>query len=86
MVVTIEDNGVVGGVGAAVAGALSAAGSTVPARSLGIPQRFLEHATRAQTLDAIGLTAQQIGHQVIGWMTASDPEVDVAAALDETAE
>ncbi len=86
LVVTIEDNGVVGGVGAAVAGALSAAGCTVPARALGIPQRFLDHASRAQTLDEVGLTAQQIGHQVIGWMTAASESIDVTAALDETAE
>ena len=86
LVVTIEDNGVVGGVGAAVAGALSAAGCTVPARALGIPQRFLDHASRAQTLDEVGLTAQQIGHQVNGWMTAASESIDVTAALDETAE
>jgi len=58
----------------------------VPVRSLGIPQRFLDHASRAQTLDEVGLTAQQIGHQVIGWMTAASEAIDVTAALDETAE
>ncbi len=86
LVVTIEDNGVVGGVGSAIAGALSAAGCSVPVRSLGIPQRFLDHASRAQTLNEIGLTAQQIGHQVIGWMTAASESLDVTVALDETAE
>ncbi len=73
LVVTIEDNGVVGGVGAAVAGELRAAGLDVPVRTIGIPQRFLDHGTRAQLLEKTGLTAQQIGHQVIGWMAASEP-------------
>jgi 1-deoxy-D-xylulose-5-phosphate synthase len=86
LVVTIEDNGVIGGVGAAVAGALSEAGCTVPVRSLGVPQRFLEHASRAQTLEAVGLTAQQIGHRVIGWMTWSTEAIDVTAVVDEAAD
>ena len=63
----------VGGVGAAVAGELRAAGLDVPVRTIGIPQRFLDHGTRAQLLEKTGLTAQQIGHQVIGWMAASEP-------------
>ena len=64
---------------------LSAAGCTVPARALGILQRFLDHASRAQTLDEVGLTAQQIGHQVIGWMTAALNR-STTAALDERLE
>jgi 1-deoxy-D-xylulose-5-phosphate synthase len=71
LVVTIEDNGVVGGVGAAVAQALRDAGVDVPVRTIGIPQRFLDHGSRNQLLEEIGLTAQQIGHQVIGWVAAS---------------
>ena len=35
-------------------------------------------------LDALRI--QQIGHQVIGWMTAASEAIDVTAALDETAE
>jgi 1-deoxy-D-xylulose-5-phosphate synthase len=71
LVVTIEDNGVVGGVGAAVAQSLRDAGVDVPVRTIGIPQRFLDHGSRGQLLEEIGLTAQQIGHQVIGWVAAS---------------
>lgn len=73
LVVTIEDNGVVGGVGAAVAQHLRESGCDVPIRTIGIPQRFLDHGTRAQLLEEVGLTAQQIGHQVIGWIAASEP-------------
>jgi 1-deoxy-D-xylulose-5-phosphate synthase len=73
LVVTLEDNGVVGGVGAAVAGRLREVGCDVPVRTIGIPQRFLAHGSRAQLLEEVGLTAQQIGHQVIGWVAASEP-------------
>jgi 1-deoxy-D-xylulose-5-phosphate synthase len=86
LVVTIEDNGVVGGVGAAVAGRLREDGCDTPVRTIGIPQRFLDHGTRAQVLTEVGLTAQQIGHQVIGWISAASDGVDVQARLNETAE
>ncbi|HQR80873.1 MAG TPA: 1-deoxy-D-xylulose-5-phosphate synthase [Actinomycetota bacterium] len=75
LVVTIEDNGVVGGTGAALAGRLRETGCSVPVRTIGIPQEFLDQGTRAQVLTRAGLTAQQIGHQVIGWIAASDDQV-----------
>jgi 1-deoxy-D-xylulose-5-phosphate synthase len=59
-VVTIEDNGRVGGVGAAVSQALQDAGVTVPVRVLGIPQEFLHHAKRPAILDRIGLTPEGV--------------------------
>ncbi|MGW4895455.1 1-deoxy-D-xylulose-5-phosphate synthase [Kitasatospora sp. NPDC004240] len=63
-VVTIEDNGRVGGVGAAVAQALRDAGVDVPVRDFGIPQEFLDHASRPEILAEIGLTAADIARQV----------------------
>ena len=56
LVVTIEDNGIVGGVGASVLQALNAAGVTTPVQIHGIPQEFLGHAKRAVILERIGLT------------------------------
>jgi len=86
LVVTIEDNGVVGGVGAAVAGRLRDADCATEVRTIGIPQRFLDQGSRAQVLADAGLTAQQVGHQVIGWITAKSPMLDVPTGLDEKAE
>ena len=48
VVVTVEDNCRVGGVGSAVAQALRDAGVDVPLRDFGIPPRFLDHASRAE--------------------------------------
>jgi 1-deoxy-D-xylulose-5-phosphate synthase len=56
LVVTIEDNGIVGGVGTAVLQALNVAGVTTPVQIHGIPQEFLGHAKRAVILERIGLT------------------------------
>ncbi|GJF35095.1 1-deoxy-D-xylulose-5-phosphate synthase 1 [Kitasatospora sp. NE20-6] len=60
LVATVEDNGRSGGAGAAIAQALSDAGARTPARTFGIPQRFLEHGSRASLLAASGLTADRI--------------------------
>jgi 1-deoxy-D-xylulose-5-phosphate synthase len=59
-VVTVEDNGRVGGVGAAISQALQDSGVTLPIRVLGIPQEFLDHGKRAAILERIGLSAQGV--------------------------
>ncbi|MEZ5186096.1 MAG: 1-deoxy-D-xylulose-5-phosphate synthase [Candidatus Nanopelagicales bacterium] len=84
LVVTIEDNGVVGGVGSAVAGTLRESGCRSDVRSIGIPQEFLQHASRAEVLEQIGLTAQHIGHRVIGWISAASDQLDVQRLGDTT--
>jgi 1-deoxy-D-xylulose-5-phosphate synthase len=70
LVVTLEDNGVRGGVGSAVSAALRAADIDVPCRDIGVPQRFLDHAARAEVLAESGLTEQHIARQVTGWVAA----------------
>jgi len=64
VVVTVEDNGRVGGVGATIAQALRDAGVDVPLRDFGIPQEFLDHASRAEILEQIGLTGPAIAERV----------------------
>jgi 1-deoxy-D-xylulose-5-phosphate synthase len=56
LVAVVEDNGLAGGVGDAVARTLREHGVTTPVRTLGIAQRFIDHATRSQILDDLGLT------------------------------
>ena len=56
LVVTVEDNGVHGGIGSSVSAALRHAEIDVPCRDLGVPQVFQEHASRGEVLAAVGLT------------------------------
>ncbi|MGW4384779.1 1-deoxy-D-xylulose-5-phosphate synthase [Kitasatospora sp. NPDC004531] len=63
MVVTVEDNGRAGGVGAALAQAMRDAGVDTPLRDLGIPQEFLAHASRGEILEEIGLTGTGVAAQ-----------------------
>ena len=72
LALTVEDNGRVGGVGALVSQALRDADVDVPTRDVGIPQRFLDHASRAQVLAEIGLTAQDVARKVVETMARLD--------------
>jgi 1-deoxy-D-xylulose-5-phosphate synthase len=64
-VVTVEDSGRVGGVGAAISQLLSDAGVHLPLRTYVIPPGFLHHGTRAEILADVGLTPQDIARQVV---------------------
>ena len=59
-VAVIEDNLVSGGVGAALSLALREAGVDAPVHVHGIPKRFLDHASRGEVLEQIGLTADAV--------------------------
>jgi 1-deoxy-D-xylulose-5-phosphate synthase len=60
LVLTVEDNGVAGGLGARLSQEARAAGIDTRFREFGIPQRFLVQGNRGQLLEEAGLTAQQI--------------------------
>ncbi|MBB3752345.1 1-deoxy-D-xylulose-5-phosphate synthase [Mycolicibacterium sp. BK634] len=77
LVVTMEDNGVRGGVGSMVSATLRAAEIDIPCRDIAVPQQFLDHAGRGEVLEDIGLTEQNIARQVTGWVAALN-------ALDDT--
>ena len=70
LVVTLEDNGVHGGIGSSVSAALRAKEIDVPCRDLGVPQEFQAHATRTELLTEIGLTDQHVARQITGWVAA----------------
>ena len=84
LVVTVEDNGVRGGAGSAVSAALRAAEVDVPCRDIGVPQRFLDHASRSEVLAEVGLTERNIARQITGWVAAQGAvEESVSARVDE---
>jgi 1-deoxy-D-xylulose-5-phosphate synthase len=69
-VVTVEDNGVHGGIGSSVSAALRSAEIDVPCRDVGVPQQFQDHASRSEVLAEVGLTDQHIARQITGWVAA----------------
>jgi 1-deoxy-D-xylulose-5-phosphate synthase len=64
LVVTVEDNGRVGGFGDAVSRLLRDRDVDVPVKTFGLPQEFLSHGTRAEVLEEVGLTPQHLARQI----------------------
>jgi 1-deoxy-D-xylulose-5-phosphate synthase len=83
LVVTMEDNGVNGGVGSAVSAALRRAEIDVPCRDVGLPQQFFDHASRSEVLADAGLTEQDVARQITGWVAALGNGVESAAEISE---
>jgi 1-deoxy-D-xylulose-5-phosphate synthase len=83
LVVTMEDNGVNGGVGSAVSAALRRAEIDVPCRDVGLPQQFFDHGSRGEVLADAGLTEQDVARQITGWVAALGNGVESAAEISE---
>lgn len=84
LVVTLEDNGVAGGVGSAVSSALRRNEIDVPCRDVGVPQEFQQHASRSELLAEMGLTDQNIARRITGWIAALG-NTEVLAQTDVSA-
>jgi 1-deoxy-D-xylulose-5-phosphate synthase len=78
LVVVVEDNGRAGGVGSAVQQRLGDAGVHTPVRGFGIPQSFLDHGRRAEVLERVGLTAQDVSRQVVEAVARLDARMEDA--------
>jgi 1-deoxy-D-xylulose-5-phosphate synthase len=72
--VTIEENAVMGGAGAAVGELLAAEGVQLPLHHIGIPDRFIEHGSRETCLAAAGLDLAGLTANVEGWWTEQTQE------------
>ncbi|MGO4957312.1 1-deoxy-D-xylulose-5-phosphate synthase [Luteococcus sp. Sow4_B9] len=74
LVVSIEDSMVAGGVGAQLGDQMRRMRVQTPLMCFGIPQTFLEHATRNEVLDENTLTGQDIAREVLGcYLAGSQP-------------
>ncbi len=62
--VTIEDNAIMGGAGAAVGEFFAAQGIVMPILHLGLPDAWLEHMSREEMLASVGLDAAGIARSV----------------------
>ncbi len=65
LVVTLEDGVRVGGIGTRIRQDLRAAQVDTALNELGLPDEFLEHASRAEILERVGLTAQNITQEIV---------------------
>jgi 1-deoxy-D-xylulose-5-phosphate synthase len=68
LVVTLEESGLHGGVGSAVAARMREARIDTPVRGIGVPQRFLAHAPRGAIHADLGLTAADLVTNISFWV------------------
>ncbi|HNS26961.1 MAG TPA: 1-deoxy-D-xylulose-5-phosphate synthase [Steroidobacteraceae bacterium] len=81
-VLTLEENVVAGGAGSAVTELLAAEQLAVPVLSLGIPDRFIEHGSREDCLEAAGLDTPSLLAATERWwslLTAGPARVRIMA-------
>ncbi|WP_104111616.1 MULTISPECIES: 1-deoxy-D-xylulose-5-phosphate synthase [unclassified Arthrobacter] len=65
IVIVVEDGVRAGGVGSRIRQELRAAGIDTALNEVGLPVEFLDHGTRGQVLERVGLTAQRVAQDVV---------------------
>jgi len=81
LVVTLEDGVKVGGVGTRVRQDLRSAQIDTAVTELGLPDAFLEHASRSEILERVGLTPQAIARDIVAQVVGA--RVPHAKPVDE---
>jgi 1-deoxy-D-xylulose-5-phosphate synthase len=71
LVITLEDGVRVGGIGTRIRQDLRAHQVDTALNELGLPDEFLEHATRGEILDRVGLSAQAITQEIVAQVLGS---------------
>ena len=85
LVVTIEDGIKVGGIGTRVRQDMRTAQVDTALNEVGLPDEFLEHASRGEILERVGLTAQAIARDIVAQVVGSRvPHAKPIAELRET--
>jgi 1-deoxy-D-xylulose-5-phosphate synthase len=82
LVVTLEDGVRVGGIGTRIRQDLRAAQIDTALNELGLPDEFLEHASRSEILERVGLTAQNITQEIVAQVLGA--RVPHAKPLEES--
>ncbi|AWB89320.1 1-deoxy-D-xylulose-5-phosphate synthase [Homoserinimonas hongtaonis] len=71
LVISIEDGVRVAGIGTRLRQDMRAAGVDTAVTELGLPDEFLDHGTRAQIMEQVGLTPQKIARDVVAQVLGS---------------
>jgi 1-deoxy-D-xylulose-5-phosphate synthase len=85
-VVVIEDGIKHGGIASTISELFRESGLNVPVHSIGVPLEFLEHAKRAQILEDLGITVQNITRSLVSWSSdefSVDTKEEMQLPLDE---
>jgi 1-deoxy-D-xylulose-5-phosphate synthase len=84
IVVTIEDGVRVAGIGTRIRQDLRAAGVDTAVTELGLPDEFLDHGTRDEIMERVGLTPQHIARDLVSQVLGS--KIPIARPLPDEAD
>ena len=85
-VVVLEDGIKHGGIASTISEMFRDAQLNVPVHSIGLPLEFLEHAKRAEILEDLGITVQNIARSLVTWHSsavASETKEEMQLPADE---
>ena len=69
-VVVVEDGIRHGGIASTISEMFRDAEISVPIHSIGVPLEFIEHSKRGEIMSDLGITAQNITHQLVSWSSS----------------
>ena len=69
-VVVVEDGIRHGGIASTISEIFRDAEISVPIHSIGVPLEFIEHSKRGEIMSDLGITAQNITHQLVSWSSS----------------
>lgn len=75
-VVVVEDGIRHGGIASTISEMFRDAELDVPIHSIGVPLEFLEHSKRAEIMTDLGITAQNITHQLVSWSSSLKDQIN----------
>lgn len=84
LVISLEDGIRVGGVGTRIRQVLRRAGVDTAVDELGLPDEFIDHASRSEIFEDAGLTGQQIARDVVAQVVGS--RIPIARPLTQSVE
>ena len=85
-VVVLEDGIKHAGVASSISELLRENNINTPLHSIGVPLEFIEHSKRAEILEDLGITVQNVTRQLVGWASDAVKQEAMRLHVDENAD
>lgn len=84
--VVLEDGIKHAGVASSISELLRENNINIPLHSIGVPLEFIEHSKRAEILEDLGITVQNVTRQLVGWASDGVKQEAMRLHVDENAD
>jgi 1-deoxy-D-xylulose-5-phosphate synthase len=82
-VVVLEDGIKHGGIASSISEMFREAGLATPIHSIGVPLEFIEHSKRAEIMNDLGITAQNIARSIVEWNSSQSDSTLARTSMAE---